>query len=145
VGLAKAMGLAYDDVGNNNARIAALRDRLTQGILDQVPDTRLTGHPVERLPNSASFTFKFVEGEAILLKLEMEGVCASSGSACTTGSAEPSHVLAAMGVPLDEAHGALRLTLGNENTDEDVDYVLSVLPKAIHKLRQMSPLYTQAG
>ena len=145
VGIAHALRLAYDHAGSNNMRIAALRDRLVQGILDQVPDTRLTGHPIERLPNSASFLFKYVEGEAILLNLEMAGVAASSGSACTTGSEEPSHVLAAMGVPIEEAHGALRLTLGNENTEEDVDYVLNILPETIHKLRLMSPLYRPVG
>ena len=145
VGIAHALRLAYDHAGSNNMRIAALRDRLVQGILDQVPDTRLTGHPIERLPNSASFLFKYVEGEAILLNLEMAGVAASSGSACTTGSEEPSHVLAAMGVPIEEAHGALRLTLGNENTEEDVDYVLNILPETIHKLRLMSPLYRSVG
>lgn len=145
VGIAHALSLAYDHAGSNNMRIAALRDRLVQGILDQIPDTRLTGHPIERLPNSVSFLFKYVEGEAILLNLEMAGVAASSGSACTTGSEEPSHVLAAMGVPIEEAHGALRLTLGNENTEEDVDYVLNILPETIHKLRLMSPLYRPVG
>ena len=145
VGIAHALRLAYDHAGSNNMRIAALRDRLVQGILDQIPDTRLTGHPIERLPNSVSFLFKYVEGEAILLNLEMAGVAASSGSACTTGSEEPSHVLAAMGVPIEEAHGALRLTLGNENTEEDVDYVLNILPETIHKLRLMSPLYRPVG
>jgi cysteine desulfurase len=141
VGMARAMSLAYDHSESNNARIAALRNRLVQGLLDQIPETCLTGHPSDRLPNSASFTFKYVEGEAILLNLDVAGVAASSGSACTTGSEEPSHVLAAMGVPAEEAHGALRLTLGNENTEADVEYVLDILPRAIHKLRMMSPLY----
>jgi cysteine desulfurase len=145
VGIAYALRLACDHEGSNNARVAALRDRLVQGILDQVPDTRLTGHPTERLPNSASFTFKYVEGEAILLNLDMAGVGASSGSACTTGSAAPSHVLAAMGIPVEEAHGALRLTLGNENTEDEVEYALRVLPETIHRLRIMSPLYESVG
>ncbi len=141
VGMAKALSLAYEHAESNNARIAALRDRLVHGILSRIPETRLTGHPTERLPNSASFTFKYVEGEAILLNLDMAGVAASSGSACTTGSDAPSHVLAAMGIPIEEARGALRLTLGNENTPEDVDYVIEVVEATIRKLRTMSPLY----
>jgi len=116
-----------------------------QGVLGRVPETRLTGHPADRLPNSASFTFRYVEGEAILLNLDMVGVAASSGSACTTGSEAPSHVLQAMGIPVEEARGALRLTLGNENTEADVDYVLDVLVTAIEKLRMMSPLYRVTG
>ena len=141
VGMAKALSLAYEHAESNNTRIAELRDRLVQGILSRIPETRLTGHPTERLPNSASFTFKYVEGEAILLNLDMAGVAASSGSACTTGSDAPSHVLAAMGIPIDEARGALRLTLGNENTVEDVDYVIEAVEATIRKLRAMSPLY----
>ena len=129
VGMARAMRLAYDHAESNNRRIAALRDRLVQGILARIPESRLTGHPTDRLPNSASFVFKYVEGEAILLNLDMAGVGASSGSACTTGSDAPSHVLAAAGVCAEDAHGALRLSLGNENTQEDVDYVVDVLPK----------------
>ena len=144
VGMAKAMSLAYEHSERNNARIAALRDQLVQGILSRIPETRLTGHPAQRLPNSASFTFKYVEGEAILLNLDMAGVAASSGSACTTGSDAPSHVLAAMGIPIDEARGALRLTLGNENTPEDVEYVIETVVKTIEKLRLMSPLYRTA-
>jgi len=144
VGMAKAMSLAYENSESNNGRIAALRDRLVEGILSRIPETRLTGHPTQRLPNSASFTFKYVEGEAILLNLDMAGVAASSGSACTTGSDAPSHVLAAMGIPIDEARGALRLSLGNENTPEDVEYVIETVVKTIEKLRLMSPLYRTA-
>lgn len=145
VGIATALRLAYADAASNNVRIAALRDQLVQGVLGCVPETRLTGHPADRLPNSASFTFRYVEGEAILLNLDMAGVAASSGSACTTGSEAPSHVLQAMGIPVEEARGALRLTLGNENTEEDVDYVLDVLVTTIEKLRMMSPLYRVTG
>jgi cysteine desulfurase len=141
VGLATALRLAYDELEESNARIAGLRDRLVAGILERIPESRLTGHPTRRLPNSASFLFKYVEGESILLNLDLLGVAASSGSACTSGSLEPSHVLTAMGFRHEEAHGSLRLTLGKENSEADVDYVLEVLPPIIDKLRRMSPLY----
>jgi cysteine desulfurase len=101
----------------------------------------LSGHPTHRLPNNASFLFRYIEGESILLHLDQAGVAASSGSACTSGSLEPSHVLMAMGFPHEVAHGSLRLTLGKENTDDDVDYVLQILPGIVETLRQMSPLY----
>jgi len=141
VGLATALRLAYDEAEANNARIARLRDRLVAGVLERVPHSQLTGHPTQRLPNSASFVFHFVEGESILLNLDLLGVAASSGSACTSAALEPSHVLTAMGYPHEVAHGSLRLSLGRENTGEDVDYVLDILPGIIHKLRRMSPLY----
>ncbi|MCR4405843.1 MAG: cysteine desulfurase NifS [Anaerolineae bacterium] len=144
VGLATALKLAYDHAEENNARITALRERLIQGVLERIPEVQLTGHPTQRLPNNASFAFKYIEGESILLNLDMLGICASSGSACTSASLEPSHVLLAMGIPAEEAHGSLRLTLGNENTEEDVDYVLEVLPGIVEKLRMMSPLYQGA-
>jgi cysteine desulfurase len=141
VGLATALRLAYENVEERNARIARLRDRLVDGILSRIPDSQLSGHPVNRLPNSASLLFKYVEGESILLSLDMLGIAASSGSACTSGSLEPSHVLTAMGFPHEIAHGSLRLTLGKDNTEEEIDYVVEVLPDIIVKLRQMSPLY----
>jgi cysteine desulfurase len=141
VGLATALRLAYDEAETSNARIARLRDRLVAGVLERVAHSQLTGHPTQRLPNSASFVFNFVEGESILLNLDLLGVAASSGSACTSASLEPSHVLTAMGYPHEVAHGSLRLSLGRENTDEDVDYVLDILPGIIEKLRRMSPLY----
>lgn len=140
VGLATALRLAYEHLESNNARIQALRDRLIQGILATVPHVSLTGHQTQRLPNNASLIFNYVEGEAILLQLDLRGVSASSGSACTTGDTEPSHVLTAMGIPPTMAHGGLRLSLGNENTQEDIDYVLSILPGIITKLQAMSPL-----
>jgi cysteine desulfurase len=140
VGLAKALRLAYEHLESNNARIRALRDRLVQGILATTPHVYLTGHPTQRLPNNASLVFDYVEGEAILLQLDLKGVSASSGSACTTGDTEPSHVIRAMGIAPATAHGGLRLSLGNENTQEDVDYVLSILPGIITKLQAMSPL-----
>ena len=141
VGLATALRLAYEEAEEANARIARLRDRLVAGVLERIPDSQLSGHPTQRLPNSASFLFKYVEGESILLNLDQMGVAASSGSACTSGSLEPSHVLTAMGFPHEVAHGSLRLTLGRENTDEDIDHVLAGLPGIIEKLRLMSPLY----
>ena len=144
VGLAKALKLAYDRQPAENERISALRDRLIEGVLAKIPAAQLSGHPTKRLPNSASFVFKYVEGESILLNLDLAGIAASSGSACTSASLEPSHVLLAMGIPAEVAHGSLRLTLGRENTEEDVDYVLEVLPGIIEKLRAMSPLYSAA-
>jgi cysteine desulfurase len=141
VGLAEALDLAYEEAEEANARITRLRDRLIAGVLERIPDSQLSGHPMKRLPNSASFLFKYIEGESILLHLDQVGVAASSGSACTSGSLEPSHVLLAMGFPHEVAHGSLRLTLGKENTDEDVDYVLDTLPGIISKLRRLSPLY----
>jgi cysteine desulfurase len=142
VGLATALKIAYEELEANNQRVAALRDRLIEGVLDSIVEVELTGHPTNRLPNSASFVFRYIEGESMLLNLDLAGVCASSGSACASGSLEPSHVLLAMGIPPEVAHGSLRLTLGRENTDEDVDYVLEILPGIVEKLRAMSPLYS---
>ena len=141
VGLATALRLAYEESGEANGRIARLRDKLISGVLERIPDSELTGHPAQRLPNSASFIFKHIEGESILLNLDLMGVAASSGSACTSASLEPSHVLMSMGLPHEVAHGSLRLTLGKENSDEDVGYVLEILPGIIEKLRRLSPLY----
>jgi cysteine desulfurase len=141
VGIATALRLAYEELQESNTRIARLRDKLIAGVLERIPESRLTGHPTRRLPNSASFLFKYIEGESILLRLDLLGVAASSGSACTSGSLEPSHVLMAMGYKHEEAHGSLRLTLGKENTEADVDYLLEILPGIVEKLRKMSPLY----
>jgi len=116
--------------------ISVLRDRLITGIL-AIPRSRLTGHPTERLPNNASFSFEGVEGESILLNLDLLGIAASTGSACTSGSVDPSHVLIAMGLPPEWSHGSLRLTLGKENTDADVDVLLSALPGIVEKLRNL--------
>jgi cysteine desulfurase len=141
VGLATALQLAEERREEESRRLAALRDRLIEGVLSSIPHCRLMGHPSERLPNNASFVFEYVEGEGILLSLDMQGIAASSGSACASGSTEPSHVLLAMGVAADVAHGSLRLTLGRENTEQDVDRVLDVLPGIVERLRAMSPLY----
>lgn len=135
VGAAAALRLAYENLPETQPRIQTLRDRLIAGILD-IPGCELSGHPSERLPNNASFVFENIEGESILLNLDMLGIAASSGSACTSGAVEPSHVLVAMGFPAEKAHGSLRLTLGNENTGEDVDALLAALPGIIGKLRQ---------
>lgn len=136
VGLATALKLAQDNRESENARVAALRDRLIAGVLERVPDARLTGHPTERLPNSASFAIKGVEGESILLALDLEGICVSTGSACTTGEAEPSFVLTAMGFPREWAVGSLRMTLGHPTQPEDIDTVLEVLPRVVERLRE---------
>ena len=144
VGLGRAIEVATADIEGHSRRLAAMRDRLIRGILDDIPDTRLNGHPVERLANNVSVAFRYVEGESILLLLDALGIAASTGSACTSASLEPSHVLTACGLPHEEAHGSLRLTLGSQNTEEDVDYVLSVLPGVIGRLRDISPLRGEA-
>jgi cysteine desulfurase len=144
VGLATALELATQEMETSNARIIQLRDRLISGVLEGIPDSQLTGHPTQRLPNNASFLFRYIEGESILLNLDLAGVAASSGSACTSGSLEPSHVLSAMGFSHEVAHGSLRLSLGKENTLEQIEYVLQILPGIVEKLRQMSPLRTPA-
>ncbi|MHB1132859.1 MAG: cysteine desulfurase NifS [Chloroflexota bacterium] len=142
VGLATALELAHGGLSSGNEHSRRLRDLLIEGILSAIPEAVLTGHPTQRLPNSASFCFKYIEGESVLLNLDMLGIAASSGSACTSGSMEPSHVLTAMGVPVELAHGSLRLTTGWDNTEEDVRHVLDVLPGIVAKLRAMSPLAT---
>jgi cysteine desulfurase len=141
VGMARAMELAYGELETNNQRLIGLRDRLIAGIQARIPEVELTGHPTQRLPNNASFVVRYVEGEAMLLNLDMQKIWASSGSACTSASLAPSHVLTAMGYPPEIAHGSLRLSLGRENTDADVEYVLDTMPGIIERLRVMSPLY----
>jgi cysteine desulfurase len=136
VGAAIALRLAYEDLPTVMPRIIKLRNRLLDGLLS-VPGSQLTGHPTGRLPNNASFCFEGVEGESILLNLDLLGIAASTGSACTSGSVDPSHVLLAMGLPPEVAHGSLRLTLGKGNTDEDVDTLLKVVPGIIEKLRNL--------
>src|SRR5579883_611891 len=135
VGAATALRLAYEELPQVMPRITALRDRLIEGVLEAVPGSQLTGHPTERLPNNASFVFEGIEGESILLSLDLRGIAASTGSACTSGSVDPSHVLLAMHYPPELAHGSLRLTLGKDNSEEDVETVLNVLPGIVEKLR----------
>jgi len=145
VGLGKAIELATADIEGHNRRIRALRDRLMREIQEKIPHTHLNGHPEKRLPGNINISFEFIEGESMLLWLDDEGICASTGSACTSGSLEPSHVLLATGLPVEISHGSLRLTLGDVNTDTDVDFVLEVLPKVVSRLREMSPLYRKEG
>lgn len=141
VGMAHALRLAHDVRASEGERLRSLRDRLIRGVLEAVPDARLTGHPTERLPGNASFCFGGLEGEALLLRLDVAGICASTGSACASMEEAPSHVLTAMGIDVTEARGSLRLTLGRENDDEDVARVLGVLPRIVADLRAMSPIY----
>ena len=141
VGMGKAIELICEEMEEENARITAMRDRLIAGILEKIPDARLNGHPEKRLPGNVNVSIRFIEGEALLLSLDMAGIAGSSGSACTSGSLDPSHVLLAIGLPHEIAHGSLRLTLGRDNTEKDVDYVLEQLPKIVERLRAMSPLY----
>ena len=120
-------------------KVTELRDQLIRGVLEKIPETILTGHPEKRLADIASFCFKGAEGEAILLRLDAEGIAASSGSACTSGTLEPSHVLLAMGIPAEVAHGSIRFSLGKDTTEEEIDYVLEKLPKIIKQIRAMAP------
>ena len=139
VGAGEALRLAYADLEQTNSHLSALRAQLIERLL-KIPGAHLTGHPTERLPNNASFCFEGIEGESVLLNLDMLGIAASSGSACTSASLEPSHVLLALGIPVELAHGSLRLTLGKENTQQDVDTIVEALPSIIEKLRALSPL-----
>jgi len=141
VGLGLACELAGREMVEKAAYIKKLRDRLESGIRLAVPEIKLNGHPTERLPNTLNVSFAYIEGESLLLNLDMKGIAASSGSACTSGSLEPSHVLGAMCVEITLAHSSTRFSLGADNTREDVDYVLEVLPPIVQRLREMSPLY----
>jgi cysteine desulfurase len=141
VGFGKACELAGQRMEADSAMIADLRDRLMKGIFDKIDHVKLNGHPTKRVPTNLNVSFEFIEGESLLLSLDMKGIAGSSGSACTSGSLDPSHVLLSMGICHEIAHGSLRLTLGRENTVEDVDYVLEVLPEIVTRLRAMSPLY----
>ena len=138
VGAAEALRIAAEEQGVNNEHSKALRDRLIDGILSRIPNSTLNGHPTERLPNNANFCIDGVAGESVLVGLDMEGISASSGSACTSGSLDPSHVLTAMGVPAERAVGSLRLTVGKSNEDIDIDRVLEVLPAIVERLRRVS-------
>lgn len=143
IGLAAALQRACDHMEENAKRISVLRDKLISGILSSIPYTRLNGHPTKRLPGNVNVSVRFIEGEALLLRLDLAGIAASSGSACTSGSLDPSHVLLAIGLPHEIAHGSLRLSLGDGNTEKEVDEVLETLPKIVSTLRDMSPLYDQ--
>ena len=141
VGLSTALKLANEHMEENALRVGALRDKLLRGIAERIPDVKLNGHPTLRLPNNVNYSIRYIEGESILLMLDINGIAASSGSACTSGSLDPSHVLLAMGLPHEIAHGSLRLTLSEFTTEEEIDYVLALLPQIIQRLRDMSPLY----
>lgn len=144
IALGRACTLAAEKMEEENTRVKDLRDRLEKGLLETIPNSFVNGDETDRLPNTCSISFEYVEGEAILLMMNEFGICASSGSACTSGSLEPSHVLRAMGVPFTAAHGTIRFSLSIDNTDEDIDTVLSSLPGIIHTLRQMSPFWAEA-
>lgn len=141
VGLGKAAEIAGKTMAERSAKEIALRDHLIDRVMAEIPYTKLNGHRTDRLPNNANFCFRFIEGESMLMFLDEEGICGSSGSACTSGSLDPSHVLLAIGLPHEIAHGSLRLTLSDETTMEDIDFVVDELKKIIARLREMSPLY----
>lgn len=143
VGLGKACEIAAEKMEEENTRVRALRDKLENGLLSAVPRARLNGHKEQRLPNTSNISFEFVEGESILLHMNEHNICASSGSACTSGSLEPSHVLRAMGVPFTAAHGSIRFSLSIYNTEEEVDFVIAKIPAIIASLRQMSPFWEE--
>ena len=143
IGLGRACQLAAETMEEENTRVKALRDKLEQGLLASIPQSMLNGHPTQRLPNTSNVSFKYVEGEAILLHMNQYNICASSGSACTSGSLEPSHVLRAMGVPFTAAHGSIRFSLSVYNTEEEVDFVLEKMPPIIANLRAMSPFWEE--
>ncbi|MCB6200297.1 cysteine desulfurase NifS [Extibacter muris] len=141
VGLGTAVSRAMRTMEERSAKESALRDYMIERVEKEIPYCRLNGHRKHRLPNNANFSFRFIEGESLLIMLDMKGICASSGSACTSGSLDPSHVLLAIGLPHEIAHGSLRLTLSDETTKEDIDYVVDNLKEIVEHLRKMSPLY----
>jgi cysteine desulfurase len=140
VGFGKAAEIAGREMQTESARLTSLRDRMIKGLLEPLPYSFLNGHPIKRLPNNVSVRYNFIEGESMLLSLDMMGVAASSGSACTAKTLEPSHALLAMGLKHEEAHGSLMFSLGKSNTEEEVDYVLDLMPRIVKRLRSMSPL-----
>ena len=141
VGIGKATEISVANMEKNNEYEIKLRDHLIERVLNEIPYSRLNGHRTDRLPNNANFCFRFIEGESMLILLDQAGICGSSGSACTSGSLDPSHVLLAIGLPHEIAHGSLRLTISEKTTMEDIDYTVDTLKKIIERLRSMSPLY----
>ena len=141
IGFGKAIQLSMDTLVKRTKQESELRDYYIKRVLDEIPHTRLNGHPTKRLANNTNISFRFIEGEALLIRLDMEGICGSSGSACTSGSLDPSHVLLAIGLPHEMAHGSLRLTLSADTTKEEIDYVIEKLKGIVQGLREMSPLY----
>jgi cysteine desulfurase len=140
VGMGKAAEIAHEEMETEGRRLSQLRDKLAKGILDVIEHSYLNGHPTKRLPNNTNLRFSYIEGESLILGLDMLGIQVSSGSACTSKTLEPSHVLLAIGLAHEEAHGSLVFTMGKQNLKEDVNYVLEVLPGVVKKLRAMSPL-----
>jgi cysteine desulfurase len=138
--MGKAAELAKAEMKMESKRLTKLRDKFIKELLESIPHSFLNGHPTKRLPNNVAVRFSFIEGEAMLLNLNMAGVAASSGSACTAKTLEPSHVLRAIGLKHEEAHGSLLFTLGKQNSEEDIDYVVGLLPDIVKRLRAMSPL-----
>ncbi|MFC1864358.1 cysteine desulfurase NifS [Chloroflexota bacterium] len=145
VGFGKAAELARQEMSKEAERLTCLSDRLIKGLLERIDHTRLNGHPIMRLPNNVNVSVDYVEGESMLLNLDLEGICASTGSACSSSSLEPSHVLLAMGLSHEQAHGSLRFSLGKWTTEEEIERVLEVLPRVVAKLRAMSPLLKSHG
>ena len=145
IGVGKACELALTYMDDENTRVKALRDRLESAILEACPDSRVNGTPDSRLPNTTNISFEYIEGEAILLLLDRFGICASSGSACTSGSLEPSHVLRAMGVPFTAAHGSIRFSLSRYSTEDEVDLTIEKMPRIINRLRELSPFVQSAA
>lgn len=141
VGLGKAIELATANIEEHTEKLRKMRDRFIERVLNEIPYTRLNGHPTERMASNANISFEFIEGESLLLMLDMQGISASSGSACTSGSLDPSHVLLAIGLKHEIAHGSLRVTFGSDNTIEDADKIADALVKIVARLREMSPLY----
>lgn len=141
VGFGKAAEIAMETMEERRKKEAGLRDYLIEKVMKEIPYTRLNGHRTDRLPNNANFAFQFIEGESLLIMLDGKGICGSSGSACTSGSLDPSHVLLAIGLPHEIAHGSLRLTMSEENTIEEMDFVVESLKSIVERLRNMSPLY----
>lgn len=142
IGFGKAAEIAQQDMAKDSKHIQVLRDRLITGIQEKIADCKFNGHAALRLPGNVNFCFSYVEGESLLLNLDMKGIAVSTGSACASGSLDPSHVLLAMGISHETAQGSLRITLGRDNTEEDITYFLEVLPQIIGRLRNMSPLQT---
>ena len=144
IGLGKASELAASNLSDENIRVKRLRDKLEAELLNRIPNSIVNGDRDNRLPNTTSIAFEYVEGEAILLMMDEFGICASSGSACTSGSLEPSHVLRAMGVPFTAAHGSIRFSLSIYNTEEEIDFIIEKLPPIIERLRELSPFWKKA-
>jgi len=143
-GLGKAAEIALRDMERESAQLTTLRNRIEKGLAEKIPHIKINGHIDKRLPNTANISFEFVEGESLLLNLDMKGIAASSGSACTSGSLEPSHVLLAMGLTHEMSHGSVRFSLGKSNSAEDVEYLIEIMPPIVERMRSMSPLYASA-